>query len=239
MRSKTVAPHNVCLVVAILCIAASAFLSPSKQDQTAQRGSLAKIAVPAALSFGHREFAWLLWGLGGLSASVNAWDAASNPNIGSEQKTLTDARLRDFAQNLPEFAREQLGMREIFLFPASYLAFTTNDIDLALKIAREGINDPRIAPDLTLTLAYLIHLFKNDLQAAADAYQKLLELYPESTWLNKTISKLRAGVDPFLEDPAENRRSCNRLLTLFPLSRTKLIERGICPAPDDSNTGAQ
>ncbi|MBM3381554.1 MAG: hypothetical protein FJY29_03840 [Betaproteobacteria bacterium] len=237
MRSKILSAQILCLAGAVVCITAALRLSPDPSHISPQRGNLKKIAVPAALSFGHREFAWLLWGLGGLSAAVNAWDASTNPNTPPEQTIRTGEKLREFAQNLPEFAREQLGMREIFIFPASYFAFSTNEIELALEIAQQGIEDPRIKPDLTLTAAYLIHLFKNDPQAAADAYQKLLEVFPQSTWLNKTISKLREGKDPFLEDPANMKNNCKRLLTLFPLSKSKLIERGICPADKLNKSG--
>ncbi|MEN9529567.1 MAG: hypothetical protein RI932_1440 [Pseudomonadota bacterium] len=237
MRAKVFSPQNFCIAAALLCITASLMLSSTRNSDSRPTGSLRKIALPAALSFGHREFAWLLWGLGGLSTAVNAWDASTNTSIKPEQAEILSKRLREFAESLPEFSKEKLGMREIFIFPSSYFAFTTNEIDLALEIAKQGISDPRIAPDLTLTVAYLIHLFKNDLEAAADAYQKLLEVFPQSTWLNKTIAKLREGKDPFIEDPAENQKNCKRLLTLFPLSKHKLIERGICRADDANKTG--
>lgn len=193
------------------------------------RGSLGNFAVPAALAFGHREFAWSLWGLNGLAATVNAWHADTAKELTAHQRKQIDDKLRAFVADIPEFAKESIGMREIFIFPASYYAFVRNDVDVALTIARAGADDPRLAADLVLTVAYLTHLFNGDLSAAAHAYEKVLEVFPNSQWLNKTISKLRSGVDPFLSDDESKQKNCKQLLIMFPLSKKRLIERKICP----------
>ncbi|MEY2989063.1 MAG: hypothetical protein RJB13_2584, partial [Pseudomonadota bacterium] len=81
-------------------------------------------------------------------------------------------------------------------------------------------------------IAYLKHLFLTDLNSVADAYERVLEAYPQALWLNETIQKLRDGVDPMLR---ANRNQCQKLLVVFPKAKQRLIERGIC---SDSEEGS-
>lgn len=228
-RLKSVYPHSLLLTAGVTLIASALWLASRQDKRPAPRGSLSRFAIPAALSFGHREFAWSLWALNGLAATVNAWHAETAVEQSAEQREQIEKKLSAFVLDIPEFAKESIGMREIFIFPASYFAFVKNEADVALDIARAGAGDPRLAADLVLTVAYLTHLFKGDLNAAAQAYEKVLEVFPNSQWLNKTISKLRRGVDPFLSDEESKRKNCKQLLIIFPLSKKRLVERKICP----------
>jgi hypothetical protein len=228
-RLKLLYPHSVMLVAGLTSISSALWLVSRQDKRPVTRGSLSKFAIPAALAFGHREFAWSLWALNGLAATVNAWHADTAKELTIQQREQIEKRLNSFVADIPEFAKESIGMREIFIFPASYFAFVRNDVDVALAIARAGADDPRLAADLVLTVAYLTHLFNGDLSAAAHAYEKVLEVFPNSQWLNKTISKLRSGVDPFLSDDESKQKNCKQLLIMFPMSKKRLIERKICP----------
>lgn len=237
-RLKSIPTHLLLIAMGLLCITLSTQLTPQKMIRKAERGNLQEFAVPAALSFGHREFAWSLWAMHGLSTIVAAWHSHDSSTITKDKQLDLERKLYSFLNTLPEFSKESLGMREIFIFPSSYLAFVKNDTDAALKTANLGIQDPRLVIDLTLTVAYLTHLFKNDLNEAARAYEKVLEVFPRSTYLQKTIGKLRAGIDPFLEDESQLEKNCQQLLRVFPFARAKLIERKIC-SPESTDQGPQ
>jgi len=228
-RLKSIYPHSLMLAAGVTLIASALWLVSRQDKRPVTRGSLSNFAIPAALSFGHREFAWSLWALNGLAATVNAWHADTTTELSAQQREQINKKLRAFVADIPEFAKESIGMREIFIFPASYFAFVKNEADVALDIARAGAGDPRLAADLVLTVAYLTHLFNGDLNAAAHAYEKVLEVFPNSQWLNKTISKLRSGEDPFLSDEESKQKNCKQLLIMFPLSKKRLVERKICP----------
>jgi hypothetical protein len=218
------------MMTGILFVFLSTCMSESKTTGS-ERGRLEKNVVTAALSFGHREFAWTLLALEGLASTVNLWHAENSTNTDKATQIQMERRFYSFIKTLPEFAKEKIGMHEIFLFPSSYLAFVRNDIDNAVDVARAGSTDARLRANLVLTVAYLTHIFKDDLNSIADEYEKVAAEYPQATWLRKTINKLRSGQDPFLEEKTS--KNCERFLNIFPFSKAQLIKRGICPTPDN------
>lgn len=184
--------------------------------------------VAAVASFGHSEFGWSLVALQGLAHTVNAWSAKESGLENSIEKSHLQAKFEDFLEAMEPLSEAQLGMREIFTFPASYLAFERNELKEALRVAELGLNDSRLSADLSLVVAYLKHLFHPDLNEIAKAYENVLRVFPNAQWLNKTISSLRSGIDPMTQS---GQQTCKNLLLVFPRAEQKLIERKVCPPP--------
>ena len=122
-----------------------------------------KFPIQAVLSNGHNEFAWTIIAIQGLAQTVNTWSTLDNRNVDQRTKDIQLGKFDDSLSNLPDLANQALGMRELFLFPASVLAFEMNDIDRAVEVARMGAKDIRLEADLALSIAYLTHIFKGDL----------------------------------------------------------------------------
>lgn len=228
--------HWVLISVGFSFLVTSFYLYNSKPKLNTQRGSLEQFTVPATLSLGHREFAWSLWALNGLATVVNAWQSKEMGSLEAEKNKQLEAKLNSFIKDLPEFSKEQLGMREIFIFPASYFAFVVGDTRSALETAKLGLEDERLAADLSLLVAYLTHLLTDDLNATALAYEKVLATFPSATWLKQPIALLKSGVDPFFVNEERRAKSCKLLSELFPFSEKILTRKKICPA-DLTNKG--
>jgi hypothetical protein len=175
-----------------------------------------------------------MWALEGLASTVNLWHLENSTDV--EKRTLEKANLRfqDFLKDLPEFAKEKIGMHEIFLFPTSYLAFVRNDAKEAVSVAHLGSDDPRLRSNLVLTAAYLTHILSDDLNAIAKEYEKVAAEYPQAKWLGITINKLKSGQDPFLDKDKE--KTCKKLSDIFPFSRPQLVKRGICEKKNEGGT---
>lgn len=185
----------------------------------------------ATASLGHTEFGWTMAALQGLTYTINAWSSEDSNRIDSKKKDVLRQQFYQFFDHIDSLAAAQIGMREVFTYPASYLAFELNDLENAVRIAELGAQDPRLTPDLAMVVAYLKHLFLSDLEQVADAYERVLQAYPQAVWLNKTIQQLRDGDDPMLKS---DRDQCQKLLFVFPKAERRLTERGIC---GDSSRG--
>lgn len=196
------------------------------QNKKTSRSDLAKeFPILALASMGHTEFGWSVAALEGLAQTVNAWTSDEASHLDSQKKEQIREKFYQFYEHIEALAAVQLGMRELFTYPASYLAFERNDIQNALRIAELGAQDDRLTPDLALVIAYLKHLFHPDLSEVADAYERVLLAYPQAQWLQKTIADLRRGVDPLLRPKQDQ---CQKLLFVFPKAQKKLVERKIC-----------
>ena len=220
-------PSMILLIGCIILTPNSLWLNQARSDKA---NSIAIKERPSAsfFSFGHQEFASILIALQGLSSTVNAWSMASSPEANPELRERVNKKFDEFLTNLPFLAKESLGMREIFLFPASYLAFERNDIDRAIEVAQAGAKDPRLEVDLILSVAYLTHIFKGDFNSTAAAYERVLVHFPSSTWLKNVIAELRAGRDPLVRPGKDRTLACKMLNNAFPLARDRLIKRKIC-----------
>lgn len=196
-----------------------------KHEQTPQLQLAKEFPTLALASMGHTEFGWSVAALEVLAHTVNAWISDEDSNLDSQKKEQIRERFYQFYEHIDALAAVQLGMRELFTYPASYLAFERNDIESALRIAELGAQDDRLTPDLALVIAYLKHLFHPDLSEVADAYERVLLAYPQAKWLQKTIADLRRGDDPLLRP---NQDQCQKLLFIFPKAQKKLVERKIC-----------
>lgn len=208
----------------LFCLIAGSRLSDEK-SRAVGFPLINEAPIAAVTSFGHNEFGWSLVALQGLSHTVNAWAAEESVAENSSKKSHLYAKFDDFLQALEPLANAQLGMREIFTFPASYLAFERNELTKALRVAELGLNDDRLSADLSLVVAYLKHLFHPDLNEVADAYENVLRIFPNAQWLSKTINALRNGIDPMTKS---GKQTCRNLLLVFPKAEKKLIERNIC-----------
>lgn len=194
-----------------------------KQNVEAQ-----KFPIPFLISNGHREFAWTVIALNGLAAAVNAWTGLIDPATTLEQRTRLLDKFNDSLDALPGLAKEALGMREVFQFPASILAFELNDVDRSIAVARIGAQDVRLEPDVALSIAYLSHVFGKDLREVAKDYERVQVYFPNVSWLNDVISSLRQGIDPFKRSDRNRTAVCRMLSSAFPLAKKRLIEREIC-----------
>ncbi|MEY2988190.1 MAG: hypothetical protein RJB13_1711, partial [Pseudomonadota bacterium] len=164
---------------------------PSRQKKHENQIKLFKnLPLIATASMGHTEFGWIVAALEGLAKTINAWSAEDSTVLNPSKKELALKQFYHFYEHIDALAEAQIGMREVFTYPASYLAFEKNDLENALRIAELGAQDERLKPDLALVIAYLKHLFLTDLNSVADAYERVLEAYPQALWLNETIQKL-------------------------------------------------
>lgn len=179
----------------------------------------------ATAALGHTEFGWTIAALQGLAYTINAWSSEDYEQIDAKKKDAVHQQFDHFYEQIDSLAAAQIGMREVFTYPASYLAFERNDLEKAVRIAELGAQDQRLTADLALVIAYLKHLFSDDLNQVADAYERVLEAYPQAEWLDKTIQQLRSGVDPMLRSDKDH---CRKLLIVFPKAKRRLVERGIC-----------
>jgi hypothetical protein len=191
-------------------------------------GPFQKFPIQAVISNGHNEFAWTIIGIQGLAQTVNVWSILHTPNVDQRIREVQLGKFDDSLANLPDLASQALGMRELFLFPASVLAFEMNDIDRAVEVARMGAKDIRLEADLALSIAYLTHIFKGDLQQAAKDYERVQLHYPNVSWLKETIASLKMGIDPFKRQGRSRSKICFMMSRAFPLSKQRLIERGVC-----------
>ncbi|MEN9808493.1 MAG: hypothetical protein RLZZ488_60 [Pseudomonadota bacterium] len=198
---------------------------PKVREQNAEAQ---KFPIPFLISNGHREFAWTIIALDGLASAVNAWTGLVDPATTREQRTRLLDKFNDTLDALPGLAKESLGMREVFQFPASILAFELNDIDRSIAVARIGAQDVRLEPDLALTIAYLSHVFGNDLREVAKDYERVQVHFPNVSWLNELIESLKMGKDPFKRSDRNRTAVCRMLTRAFPLATKRLIERDIC-----------
>jgi hypothetical protein len=213
----------------LLLIVAASQLSLLWKVHTKQLDLIKKMPLVATASLGHSEFGWTMVALEGLAKTINAWSMEDAQHIDPRKKDLTLKQFDQFYENIDSLATAQIGMREVFTYPASYLAFDRNDLENALRISELGAQDNRLTADLALVIAYLKHLFATDLNEVANAYERVLLAYPQATWLKKTIEQLREGVDPMLRT---DKNQCRKLLFIFPRAKRRLTERGIC---SDSN----
>ncbi|MFZ9520258.1 MAG: hypothetical protein ACO3A4_07265 [Silvanigrellaceae bacterium] len=196
------------------------------QPRTA--GPFQKFPIQAVVANGHLEFAWLVVAIQGLAETVNTWTTLDAKHIDIHTRTVQLAKFEDTLSVLPDLANQTLGMRELFLFPASVMAFELSDINRAIEIARLGAKDIRLEADLALSIAYLTHIFKGDLKQAASDYERVQLHYPNVSWLKETIALLKMGVDPFQRPGRSRGKICFMMTKAFPLSKNRLIERGIC-----------
>jgi len=187
-----------------------------------------KFPIQFFVSNGHREYAWTVIALNGLASSVNAWTGFVDPETTLEQRTRLTDKFNDTLDALPGLAKESLGMREVFQFPSSILAFELNDIDRSIAVARIGAQDIRLEPNLALSIAYLSHVFGRDLQEVAKDYERVLVHFPNVSWLKDLIASLKMGVDPFKRSDRNRTAVCTMLSRAFPLAKKRLIEREIC-----------
>lgn len=209
----------------LFCIFTSNTRTSDKAKQTHHTPLFRAAPVVAVSALGHSEFGWSIVALQGLAQTLNAWNSDESELLDANKKELIRNQFYQFYENINSLAAVQLGMREIFTYPASYLAFEKNDLENAVRIAELGAQDTRLAPDLALVVAYLKHLFLTNLNEVADAYERVLSLYPQAVWMNKTIEQLRRGVDPMLRTDKDQ---CQKLLFVFPKAKKRLVERGIC-----------
>ena len=162
------------------------------------------------LFFGHREFSDLLTALDILSNTV---DVISTP-----QSERTQKRFERSLADIAAVARFQLGMNEIFLFPANHLLFDLNLAQNALNIIDLGLTDPRATPQMPLMAGFIAHVFLRDTHKAA-GYYKGLSLKPNvPPWVADLSAKLELGNDPFVTDSHMAQKLCKLVRTIFPQS---------------------
>ena len=212
----------------ILSLMSSLALHSSDKQSAGRHTQFQNIPLHATSSMGHTEFAWTLVAIQSLAATVNAWNAHDSEAIDASEKARNIAKFEESLEILPALAEASLGMREVFTFPASFLAFELNKIDRAIEIARAGANDIRIEADLALSIAFLTHIFKGDLIRAADDYQRVAMHFPTATWLQDTIRMLRQGIDPSTRAGKDKTILCKMLANAFPLAKKKLVQRKLC-----------
>lgn len=226
-------PHNslsvaLPLVLSLLFFVTTFFLYSKKQQKEKTQCNFYKFPLQTFVSQGHQEFGWTLIALDGLASTVNAWNIFNSANQSESTRSLMLSKFEDFLDVTPELAKQSLGMRELFLFPTSFLAFEINDIDRAILVARAGAADTRIEADLSVAIAYLSHIFKGDLAQAAKDYERVYMHFPNAQWLKSTIDSLKSGVDPYQRAGRERSKTCIALAKAFPLAKKRLIERGVC-----------
>lgn len=222
---------TVLLVCGLMLLFVSVALQSKDKNPVVTNMEIQKFPIQTLVSNGHREFAWTIIAINTLAATVNAWNSKTQKGLEPEIQNQSLAKFEESLDAIPGLARESLGMLEVFMFPASFLAFEVNDIDRAIEVARAGSTDPRLQADLVLSVAYLSHIFKGNLNQAADDYELLLTQFPNATWIKETIVALRSGVDPFKREGRNRTIICNMLQRAFPLARKRLIERGVCNKP--------
>jgi hypothetical protein len=212
----------------ILCLFASLHLQRAQTLHSGSNIQIQKFPIHATASFGHREFAWTLIAIESLAATVNAWNSRNNPNIDESRQARMQQKFDESLEGLAGIAEFSLGMREVFTFPASFLAFELNDLDRAIAVARAGAKDFRLEADLALSIAFLTHIFKGDLRAAADDYERVSVHFPEAVWLKETVNSLRQGIDPSKRAGKDKTILCKMLANAFPLAKKKLVQRNLC-----------
>lgn len=220
--------QSAALGLGILFLAAASVLQSFQPQRKYANNDPQNFPIHGLVSHGHHEFAWTIVAIQGLAATVNAWTTQSNSQKNPQVSKLMLEKFEESLETLPTLAKQSLGMREIFLFPVSFLAFELNDIERAVKVARYGAEDPRIEADLATTIAYLNYIFTADLQQAAQDFERLYVTFPSVAWLERIVTSLKAGVDPFAKPGRDRSRMCRMLVRAFPLARSKLIQRGTC-----------
>ena len=168
------------------------------------------------LFFGHREFSDLLLALNVLSNTV---DMIATPN--------SEPIARRFEQSLLDLqflARLQLGMNEIFLFPANFMLFEKNNPQAALSILDLGLIDPRATPQMPLMAGFVAHVFLRDTQKAAGYYKILSQKPKVPAWVGELSAKLQLGLDPFTTDFRMANNLCSLVKNVFPQSEKILAQ---------------
>lgn len=229
MKKKFKITATILLIAAgILSLTVSIVLNAPEKPQPRPIANIQNFPLQAVVSMGHEEFAWTLVAIQSLAATINAWTLKNSSNIDPQEQKRVFAKFDEALIGLAPLAQVSLGMREVFTFPASLLAFEFNDIDRAINVARLGANDKRLEVDLILSVAFLTHIFKGDLKAAAEDYQRVSAQFPNATWLQDSVRLLKQGIDPSKRAGKDKTILCKMLANAFPLAKKKLVQRNLC-----------
>lgn len=217
-----------CMIAGLGFLLTSVYLQQKQPRIREQNAEAQKFPIQTLVSNGHREFVWTVIAINGLAAAVNFWTALNDPTITQEQLNRLRDKFNESLDALPGLANEALGMREIFQFPASILAFDLNEIDRSIAVARIGAQDIRLEADLALTIAYLSHIFGQNLQEVAKDYERVQLHFPNVSWLKDLIASLKMGIDPYKRADRNRAAVCLMMSRAFPLAKKRLVERQIC-----------
>jgi hypothetical protein len=202
-KSKEILLYGV-MLLSLLGASLISFICLKETAFEHQRNSKQNIALKDHLGqrrsyfFGHKEISDLMTGLNIISVSV---DAFRQPLDADSRENVAARRFEDAMKDVEFLSKVSLGMVEVYSFPATHLLFDNEEPLRALKIVRLGMKDIHADARILMLGGFISLFFLRDVPQASEFFSTLIQKEGSPPWLIQLSTRLKAGKDPFREDP--------------------------------------